>query len=93
MTNSRHRGCPIRYMLTLVALFSQALLAQTFSCPKGEADVMKYFALKQDYRATQFMSGSPNPIYTELFPNQDFAESGYWFWLKSATAHGFDVKA
>jgi hypothetical protein len=37
--------------------------------------------------------GSPTPIYTEVFPNEDFAASGYWFWLKSPSAHGFDVKA
>jgi hypothetical protein len=27
------------------------------------------------------------------FPHDDFAASGDWFWLKSADAHGFDVKA
>jgi hypothetical protein len=32
------------------------------------------------------MQGQPNPIYTEVFPNQDFATTGYWFWLKSASA-------
>ena len=54
---------------------------------------MQYFALGQQFRSSQFMNGQPNPIYTQVYPNQDFAPSGYWFWLKSATAHGFDVKA
>lgn len=54
---------------------------------------MHYFALSNRYRAAQFMSGNPNAIYTEVFPDQDFATSGHWFWLKSAGAHGFDVKA
>ena len=55
---------------------------------------MQYFALGKQYRGTQFMSGQPNSIYTQVFPDQDaFASSGYWFWLKSAAAHGFDVKA
>lgn len=54
---------------------------------------MQYFALSQQYRSSQFMNGQPNPIYTEVHPDQDFALSGYWFWLKSASAHGFDVKA
>jgi hypothetical protein len=54
---------------------------------------MQYFALMKDTRENQFMQGQPNPIYTEVFPNQDFATTGYWFWLKSASAHGFDVKA
>lgn len=54
---------------------------------------MKYFAMSQSARANQHMSGTSNPIYTKVFPNQDFADSGYWFWLKSSAGHGFDVKA
>jgi len=27
------------------------------------------------------------------FPDEDFAASGDWFWLKSAGAHPYDVKA
>jgi hypothetical protein len=53
---------------------------------------MQYFAMDQQDRETQFMNGQTNPIYTEVFPNEDFAASGYWFWLKSPSAHGFDVK-
>jgi hypothetical protein len=75
------------------ALFPVPLFAQVFSCPAGKTDVMKYFAMAQGLRAGNFMSGATNPIYTEVFPNEDFAEVGYWFWLKSATANGFDVKA
>ncbi len=67
--------------------------AQSFSCPAGQTDVMQYFAMSQQNRAGQFLNGQPNPIYTEVFPGEDFAASGYWFWLKSATANGFDVKA
>ena len=66
---------------------------QSFSCPSGQTDVMEYFAMGKGKRDGQFMTGQPNPIYTEVFPDQDFAASGYWFWLKSAAAHGFDVKA
>jgi hypothetical protein len=54
---------------------------------------MQYFAMSKQNRETQFMSGEPNPIYTQVFPDQDFASTGYWSWLKSAGAHGFDVKA
>jgi hypothetical protein len=67
--------------------------AQDFSCPAGQNDVMEYFAMNMQDRASQFMNGQPNPIYTEVFPNEDFAATGYWFWLKSSSAHGFDVKA
>lgn len=67
--------------------------AADFSCPYGLTDMMQYFAMKQENRKTQFMSGQQNPIYTQVFPNDDFAATGYWFWLKSPRAHGFDVKA
>ena len=80
-------------LVALVLLLASPLSAQTFACPAGQVDVMTYFAMNQAKRPLQFMSGSPNPIYTEVYPNQDFASSGYWFWLKSPTAHGFDVKA
>jgi len=75
------------------AVFSGSAFAQDFSCPQGEADVMKYFVMSKDNRAGHFMSGDQNPIYTRVSPDEDFAAAGYWFWLKSATAHGFDVKS
>jgi hypothetical protein len=83
----------MRYLFALSILLSQVLFAQNFSCPTGEIDVMKYFVVAQGHRENEFMSGAKNPIYTKVFPDQDFAETGYWFWLKSATGHGFDVKA
>jgi hypothetical protein len=83
----------VRYLAAFVILFSGTLFAQEFSCPSGEADVMKYFVMAQENRADQFMSGTKNPIYTKVFPDQDFADHGYWFWLKSASGNGFDVKA
>jgi hypothetical protein len=74
-------------------MFSGTLFAQEFSCPDGQIDVMKYFVMSESLRSNQYMSGTTNPIYTKVFPDEDFAEEGYWFWLKSATANGFDVKA
>lgn len=84
--------------LAILLFFTATLGAQeapvtNFSCPAGEVDVMKYFAMGGQTRSTQFMAGQPNSIYTEVFPDQDFARQGYWFWLKSPQAHGFDVKA
>jgi hypothetical protein len=77
----------------IVAASASYLSAQTFSCPAGQIDVMKYFAMDQQRRPNEFMNGSTNPIYTEVYPNRDYADGGYWFWLKSPSAHGFDVKA
>ena len=80
--------------LLIVTIAASALAgAQAFSCPSGQADVMKYFAMNKEKRANFYLEGKPNAIYTEVFPNQDFAAEGYWFWLKSPKAHGFDVKA
>lgn len=44
--------------------------AQNFSCPNGEIDVMKYFAMEQAKRSAHFISGKPDPIYTEVFPTR-----------------------
>lgn len=79
--------------LLLFLLVATASFAQNFACPSGTADMMKYFAMSEARRPLYHMAGSANPIYSEVFPNQDFAQSGYWLWLKSASAHGFDVKA
>jgi hypothetical protein len=83
----------VKLLATLLLAFSGTVFAQQFSCPVGEADIMKYFVMSQENRADHFMSGTPNPIYTRVFPDEDFAATGYWFWLKSPQAHGFDVKA
>jgi hypothetical protein len=82
----------IRYFTAVLAL-SASLSAQTFSCPAGQADVMKYFVMSQERREKHFLNGHPNAIYTQVYPNEDFSSSGYWFWIKSPKAHGFDVKA
>ena len=64
-----------------------------FSCPAGEEDAMQYFVMRKDLREDHYLSGETNPSYTKIFPDVDFAPSGYWFWLKSPEAHGFDIKA
>ena len=56
----------------LVLLFRAVVMAQGFSCPAGQADVMKYFVMTEARRSSQFLQGDPNPIYTQMFPNRDF---------------------
>ena len=80
-------------LLVSLSLFPTALASQEFSCPTGQADIMKYFVMGKDKRVDHFLGGHPNPIFTVVFPDTDFATNGYWFWLKSAQAHGFDVKS
>jgi hypothetical protein len=81
--------------LLLPTLLSASAAAQepaTFSCPAGKADIMKYFVMSKAKRSEHYLTGSTNSVYTQVFPNEDFAPRGYWFWLKSPKAHGFDVK-
>lgn len=80
-------------LLVSLCLFPPALASQNFSCPTGQSDMMKYFAMSKDKRSDHFVKGQPNSIFTVVFPDSDFATRGYWFWLKSAQAHGFDVKS
>ena len=81
----------MKFLFACLLLLPAALAAQDFSCPARQADVMKYFVMNKERRASQFLDGNPNPIYTQVFPDLDFASRGYWFWLKSTKAHGFDV--
>lgn len=52
---------------------------------------MQYFVMSKQARDSEFVNGTANPLYTEVFPDEDFARSGYWFWFKSTSVHGFDV--
>ena len=81
----------IAFLLFVIA--SSFAKAENFACPDGQTDVMKYFVMGKEKRANHFLNGKPNPAYTQVFPNQDFGPTGYWFWLKNPYAHGFDVKA
>ncbi|MDP9159401.1 MAG: hypothetical protein M3O09_04130, partial [Acidobacteriota bacterium] len=89
---SRNTFSPRMFLAALVIFLPGTMLAQNFSCPVGKFDMMAYFVMNVQARNNQFMSGHPNSIFTEVYPNRDFATSGYWLWLKSPSAHGFDVK-
>jgi hypothetical protein len=85
----------LTFCVLLPSLLSAPASAQesaTFSCPAGKADIMKYFVMSKSKRDQYYLGGSTNSVYTQVFPNEDFAPQGYWFWLKSPKAHGFDVK-
>jgi hypothetical protein len=61
------------FLIALFLLAPFSLRAQTFACPTGQADVMKYFVMGEERSAGHFLNGKPNPIYTILFPDSDFA--------------------
>jgi hypothetical protein len=90
----------MKVFFSVCFLLSGSLLAaargqesSTFSCPAGKADVLKYFVMSKARRGQHFLAGSTNSVYTQVFPDEEFAPQGYWFWIKSPKAHGFDVKA
>ena len=86
-------GCTLFWSCGSSGNTTESSNPQSFSCPAGLEDVMQYFVMDQQRRETQFMNGATNPLYTQVFPDLDFAPAGYWFWLKSPTANGFDVDA
>ncbi|HJT72050.1 MAG TPA: hypothetical protein VJ731_17755, partial [Terriglobales bacterium] len=60
-------------LFAFVSLFPTALVSQVFSCPAGQEDTMKYFAMSRDRRTDHFVKGQPNSIFTIVFPDNDFA--------------------
>jgi hypothetical protein len=63
----------MRFLLGFLLLLPPFLAAQDFPCPPGQSDIMKYFVMNHERRANQFLNGQPNPIYTQVFPDRDFA--------------------
>ena len=65
--------------ILFAALLSGAAAAQesaTFSCLAGKADIMKYFVMSKSRRSQHYLTGSTNSVYTQVFPNEDFAPQG-----------------
>lgn len=77
----------------LLLLIPASLAAEDFSCPAGQADIMKYFVLDKEEEGQSIPGRQPQSDLQRNLPDSDFARSGYWFWLKSPKAHGFDVKS
>jgi hypothetical protein len=57
--------------------------------------MLKYFVLAYPNRTTSYLGpGNANPIYTSVFPEKgnNYAISGYFLWIKSASGYPWDVK-
>src|SRR5947208_15765792 len=63
--------------------------SELFSCPAGQEDAMQYFVMRKDLRENHYLSGEAKPSYTRIFPDVDFAATGYLFFLKIPEAPGF----
>lgn len=83
-------------LLAFVLIAAGSLAAQTFSCPAGTEDMMKYFTMSSPNRLTNYMGpGNANPIYTTIVPDlgTSFATSGYFVWTKSSIGYPWDIKS
>ena len=73
------------------------LKAQSFQCPRGTEDMLRYFVMGYPNRTDHMMGpGNANPIYTAIQPeigSGGYATQGYFIWMKSQAGFPWDVKA
>jgi hypothetical protein len=70
--------------------------SQTFSCPSGTEDMLKYFVMAYPNRTTHYMApGNANPVYTTIEPElgNHYASSGRFLWIKSSAGYPWDIKS
>jgi hypothetical protein len=87
-----------RFCVLLIHVFVCAVAgySQTFSCPTGREDMLKYFVMGYPNRVANFMGpGNANPIYSSISPDylDAFAQSGFIVWTKSVNGYPWDVKS
>jgi len=88
----------MKFVLCLLALCfaisSASQAQQSFQCPKGTEDMLKYFVMAYPDRADHYMGpGNANPIYTTIDPElqSGYAAQGTFYWIKSASGYPWDV--
>ncbi len=57
--------------------------------------MLEYFVMAYPARLTNYLGpGNANPIYTAVVPEEgsDYAKSGYFVWMKSASGSPWDIK-
>ncbi len=87
-----------KFSLVLIPTLVCAAVAysQTFSCPSGTEDMLSYFVMGYPNRVSNFMGpGNANPIYSSITPDylDQFADTGYFVWVKSVNGYPWDVKS
>lgn len=86
----------LKFSLLLGILLTSMVHAQTFSCPPGSEDMLKYFVMSYPNRVDQHMGpGNANPIYSSIVPDNatnKYAGSGYFVWTKSSNGYPWDIK-
>ena len=57
----------------------------TMSCPAGTYDMLDWMTLDSNLRFTDHMSGSANPLYTEIMANK-------FYWTKGSGGYPWDIQ-
>jgi hypothetical protein len=57
----------------------------TISCPAGTYDMLDWMTLDSDLRASHHMTGSANPLFTEMM-------SGKFYWVKGGNGYPWDIQ-
>ena len=57
----------------------------TVSCPAGEYDMLDWMTLDSDLRGGKHMTGSANPLYTEI-------HGGKFYWTKGGNGSPWDIQ-
>jgi len=81
------------YLLAVAALLwiglflgaTQARAESTISCPSGEYDMLDWMTMDSDLRSSHYMTGSANPIYTDIGPDK-------FYWTKSGIGYPWDIQ-
>jgi hypothetical protein len=69
------------------ALLSQARVRaqSTISCPAGQYDMLDWMTLDSGLRASNFLQGNANPLYTNIW-------SSKFYWTKGASGYPWDIQ-
>jgi hypothetical protein len=57
----------------------------TMSCPGGTYDMLDWMTLDSNLRATSYLSGSANPLYTTVWPDK-------FYWTKGGNGYPWDIQ-
>jgi len=77
-----------------IALFTGSLAIQgvtsahaeaTMACPAGMYDMLDWMTLDSDLRSSTHMTGSANPLFTEMMP-------GKFYWTKGGNGYPWDIQ-
>ena len=73
--------CAVATLLAPVMLRAEP----TISCPSGQYDMLDWMTLDSDLRASHFLQGNANPLYTTMWSTK-------FYWTKGASGYPWDIQ-